>query len=170
MRRAFVKTLAVAVLVVISATVAKHDASAQSAKTLLKDPDQARLFNEVSNKLVCQCGCQMVLKVCNHQNCPSALPMRREIERQIGAEMEPSTIVASFQAEYGLKVLSSPPMEGINLAAWIMPGFVGIIGLLLVLHFAGHWAARRKLAIIDSPEVDDDMRRRIEDELKEMRR
>lgn len=147
-----------------------RDALAQSAKTQLTDPDQAHLFNDISDRLVCQCGCQMVLKVCNHQNCPSAIPMRREIERKIVGGVPADSIVASFREEHGLKVLSSPPAEGINLAVWIMPGFAGIIGLLLIIHFAGHWAARRKLAAADSPEIDDDIRRRIEEDLKDMRK
>ena len=54
----------------------------QSAKTQLEDPVLATRFNEISDKLVCQCSCQMILRVCNHINCPSAVPMRAEIEKR----------------------------------------------------------------------------------------
>jgi len=163
-----VRTIALSVLVCAAAT----PAGAQSAKTLLTDPVQAQLFNDVSDRLVCQCGCQMILRVCNHQNCPSGIPMRREIERQIEAGTSEDEIVQSFVDESGLKILSSPPVEGFNLAAWIMPGFALLIGLLVVVHFAGNWANRRRSTAGDGPvpEIDPDMKERIERELEAMER
>jgi len=64
--------------------------------------------------------------------------------------------------------LSSPPASGLNLAAWVMPGFVLGMGLLAAWYFAGRWATKRKLAIAraTAPSVDPALRARIEDELK----
>jgi len=148
--------------------VSAVDASAQSAKTTLRDPAQAKRFNAISDRLVCQCGCNMVLRVCNHQNCPSAIPMRHEIEKQIGEGQDNDAIVASFVAKDGLKVLSTPPAEGFDLAAWVMPGFALVIGLFAAWYFAARWAGKRKLAVAgaNAAAVDPALRARIEDELK----
>ena len=105
-------------------------AFAQSAKTTLTDPVLADRFNEISDRLICQCGCNMILRVCNHVNCPSGIPMRQEIERKLLAGAPDDSIVAGFVSEHGLVVLSSPPVEGVNLAAWVMPGFALLLGAL----------------------------------------
>lgn len=147
---------------------ASSPAFAQSAKTTLRDPVQAKRFNEISDRLVCQCGCNMVLRVCNHQNCPSAVPMRHEIEKQIGEGKDDDTIVAGFVTESGIKVLSTPPAEGLNLAAWVMPGFALGVGLFAAWYVAVRWAAKRKLAVAgaSAAAIDPTLRARIEDELK----
>jgi len=140
---------------------------AQSAKTQLSDPDLARRFNEVSEKLVCQCGCNEQLSVCSMQNCGSATPMRHEIERELQAGKSNDEIVQHFVDEDGLKVLSSPPAEGINLAAWVMPGFALLVGLLVVFYMAAQWAAKRRLAAAtgSTATIDPEIRKRIEEEL-----
>lgn len=110
----------------------------------------------------------MVLRVCNHQNCPSAIPLRHSIEAQIGEGKDDDTIVAGFVAEHGIKVLSSPPAQGLNLAAWVMPGFALGVGLFAAWYFAARWAAKRKLAMASASAaaMDPALRARIEDELR----
>jgi cytochrome c-type biogenesis protein CcmH/NrfF len=159
------------ILLLLVASIVVSPASfalAQSAKTTLRDPVQAKRFNEISDRLVCQCGCNMVLRVCNHQNCPSAIPMRHSIEAQIGEGKDDDAIVAGFVAEHGTKVLSSPPAEGLNLAAWVMPGFALGVGLFAAWYFAVRWAAKRKLAVAGASvaAMDPALRARIEDELR----
>jgi cytochrome c-type biogenesis protein CcmH/NrfF len=152
--------------VTLVALFAASRAFAQSAKTELKDPALATRFNEVSDHLVCQCGCQMILRVCNHQNCPSAIPMRHEIETQLQAGNDNDKIIASFVAEHGLKVLSEPPATGFNLAAYVMPGFGLLIGLFIVGTLASRWASKRRIATAPAAPVDPELRERIENELK----
>jgi cytochrome c-type biogenesis protein CcmH/NrfF len=142
---------------------------AQSAKSSLKDPEQAAMFNRISDKLVCQCGCGEVLRVCNHFECPSAIPMRKKIEEQIVAGMSEQDIIAGFVSEYGKVVLASPPAEGIDLAAWVMPGFAVIIGLFLLLYIASDWVAKKKIKpAVETVPVDPSVVERIENELKGM--
>lgn len=138
----------------------------QSAKTQLADPALATRFNDISDRLVCQCSCQMILRVCNHINCPSAVPMRNEIEKQLLEGKDDETIVTSFVAEYGQVVLSSPPATGFNLAAWVMPGFGLLVGLFIVFMMATRWAARRRIATAPAGPVDVELKQRIENELK----
>ncbi len=160
--------LARSAVVALVMTLLGGVALAQSAKSTLTDPAQAERFNDISDRLVCQCSCNMVLRVCNHVNCPSGIPMRQSIERQILDGKDDDTIVASFVEEYGVKVLSSPPAQGLNLAAWVMPGFALGVGLFAAWYVAARWATKRKLAMASrSPEsMDAALRARIEDELK----
>lgn len=138
----------------------------QSAKTQLEDPVLAQRFNDISDRLVCQCSCQMILRVCNHINCPSAVPMRHEIEKLLLEGKDDEAIVASFVTEYGQVVLSSPPATGFNLAAYVMPGFGLLIGLFIVFMLATRWAQQRKIAAAPAAPVDVDLKQRIENELK----
>ena len=142
----------------------------QSAKSNLTDPAQAERFNSISDRLVCQCGCNMILRVCNHFECPSALPMRAEIEEKILAGESDGDIVDGFVAQYGKVVMSTPPAEGINLAAWVMPGFAILLGLFIVVYFAADMLAKRKVrpATATAPSPDPAMLARIEAELKKM--
>ncbi|HEU4930241.1 MAG TPA: cytochrome c-type biogenesis protein [Candidatus Krumholzibacteria bacterium] len=155
-------------LLVVFQVVLASTSFAQSAKTTLRDPEQAKRFNEISDRLICQCGCNMVLRVCNHQNCPSAIPMRHEIEKQILEGKDDDAIVAHFVEETGTKVLSAPPARGLNLAAWVMPGFALGVGLFAAWYFAARWASKRRLAAVSAKPsvVDAVLRDRIEKELK----
>lgn len=141
---------------------------AQSAKTTLEDPVLATRFNEVSDRLVCQCSCQMILRVCNHVNCPSAVPMRQSIEKQLLEGKTDDEIVQGFVDEMGMKVLSSPPADGFNLTAWVMPGFALLIGLFIVGYVASRWAVKRKLATASAgpSSVDPELQKRIEEEIR----
>jgi len=155
----------------ILAVAAPPTARAQSAKSSLQDPAQATRFNAISDRLVCQCGCSMILRQCNHFECPSAIPMRKKIEKQILAGKSDDEIVAGFVDEYGQVVLSAPPAEGINLAAWVMPGFAILIGLFLIWYFIADWAAKKKVKrVAGVPTVDPQIASRIEAELEGMKK
>lgn len=166
-RKTPIVVLTAAILLLLASAVLTAS-WAQSAKTQLTDPDLARRFNKVSERLVCQCGCSEQLSVCSMQNCGSATPMRQEIERELVAGKSDDEIVQHFVDEEGLKVLSAPPAEGVNLAAWVMPGFALLVGLLFVSYMAARWAAKRRLAAAtgSTAAVDPEIRKRIEEELK----
>jgi cytochrome c-type biogenesis protein CcmH/NrfF len=142
---------------------------AQSAKSSLEDPVQAARFNSVSNGLVCQCGCNMILRVCNHFECPSAIPMRELIEEKILAGATDDVIITGFAEEYGMVVLATPPPKGINLAAWVMPGFAVLIGLFFVLYFVSSWLTKNRVKpAVAAASLDPEVTSRIEAELKAM--
>ncbi|MCZ6766242.1 MAG: cytochrome c-type biogenesis protein CcmH [bacterium] len=144
-------------------------AVAQSAKTQIEDPVLATRFNAISDRLVCRCGCNMILRVCNHFECPSAVPMRASIDEQLLTGNDDDTIVQSFVDEYGMVVLSAPPTSGVNLAAWVMPGFAILVGFFLVFYFVSDWLAKRKAKPAARKQAIDPLAAaRIEDELKSM--
>ncbi|MFN0152000.1 MAG: cytochrome c-type biogenesis protein CcmH [bacterium] len=123
-RRALVAAMCVAAIALFVAARAE----AQSAQTSLTDRGQVYLFREVSEALVCQCGCNMILYVCNHVNCPSAYPFRDSIEVMIQAGKTKEQIVAKFVADHGEVVLSAPTTDGFNLAAWVTPFVMLVLG------------------------------------------
>jgi cytochrome c-type biogenesis protein CcmH len=167
MKKMAARALALAFLVTLT-LFASDSLFAQSAKTMLKDPVLATRFNKISDRLTCQCGCQQGLRVCSHVNCPSATPMRHDIETKLTAGDTDDAIVASFVAQYGDKALSEPPTTGFNLAAYVMPGFGLLIGLFIVAVFASRWSTKRRLAAATATAapVDPELKARIEKELK----
>ncbi|MBI1869597.1 MAG: cytochrome c-type biogenesis protein CcmH [Chlamydiae bacterium] len=145
---------------------ARDDGLAGLAQTDLQNPSKITIFKSVSEKLVCQCGCFMMLSVCNHENCPSAIPMRKIIEEEIEKGSSESVIIQKFIDQYGIKVLSSPPAHGFNLTAWIMPGLVMMIGLVVVFFFLRR-VRKKSFGLPPFSTVDSSMNDRIEKELKE---
>jgi cytochrome c-type biogenesis protein CcmH/NrfF len=137
---------------------------AGSAQTNLEYAKQISIFKSVSGKLVCQCNCLMILSVCNHENCPSGIPMRKQIESRIQQGWTEDQIIQEFVEKEGVKILSAPPARGFHLAAWIIPGMVALIGLLIIFF------SLKKLRKNSSEQIhtsrNPDMDERIEQELK----
>ena len=99
--------------------------------------------DQVSQEIMCQCGCTMVLNTCE---CGTAEQMRGEIKTMLGEGKSPAQVVSFYVGKYGDKVLSAPAKQGFNWSAYITP-FVGILaaggGITLVLR---QWVFRsRKL-------------------------
>ena len=103
------------------------------------DEAEQPTLKSVSNKLVCQCDCNMILYVCNHVNCPSAIPMRKVITQKLDAGVPEEQIIADFVAQYGQQVLSAPPARGFNLNAYIIPFILLFIGLLIIVLTLRRW-------------------------------
>lgn len=101
--------------------------------------DDSPTLKSVSDKLVCQCGCNMILSVCNHINCPSAIPMRNEITQKLEAGIPEAEIIADFVKQYGQQVLSAPPAQGFNLNAYIIPFVLLAAGLLILIFTLRRW-------------------------------
>jgi cytochrome c-type biogenesis protein CcmH len=142
-------------------------------------PTPQTTLDEVSEKLSCRCGCNLVLNRCNHVQCGSALPMRARINKEIAEGKTRDEIIAGFVRDMGEEVLAVPPTSGFNWNAWIMPFVVLFIGGILVI-LALRFMMRRRLieavapasgesaASSAAPEVKASaMGDRIEKELKE---
>ena len=110
-----------------------------SAKTALTG-ELADRFNAISDRLVCQCNCRMILGVCNHQNCPSGIPRRQEIETKLQQGAGDAAIVEGFVSRMGPIALSAPPAKGGYLLAWILPGCLLLAGAILI----ATWLAKQK--------------------------
>ena len=91
---------------------------------------------EVEEALTCQCGCGLTVHACNHLQCPSGEPMKKEIAERLGRGEDKDTILAAFRARYGEKVLSAPTFRGFNWLAWITPFaavLLGGVGLVVAI-------------------------------------
>ena len=88
---------------------------------------------DISNELVCQCGCGLVLENCNHSDCGVGIPMRELINEKIAAGETKEQIVGYFVDKYGEIVLAAPPKKGFNLTVWVLPFASIIVGAGIVV-------------------------------------
>ncbi len=129
----------------------------------------ALTVEEVSEYLMCQCGCNLTVKNCNHTGCPSATPMRAEIKRLIELGKGRDEIIAVFVSRYGETVRAVPTKSGFNITAWALP-FLSIIGggiiisILLKAWVAGGKDKEKAHISQDESEYD----RQIEEDLKKI--
>ncbi|MGQ9629056.1 MAG: cytochrome c-type biogenesis protein [bacterium] len=110
----------------------------------LAGADLAITLEEVSNELVCQCGCGLVLNNCNHADCGVAIPMRKIIAEKIARGEDKERIVAHFVAQYGEVVLAAPVKRGFNLTAWVLPGVGIAVGGGVIAVVIVEWTRRRR--------------------------
>jgi len=133
----------------------------------------------VEEALTCQCGCGLTVHSCNHLQCNSATPLKREIAEQIASGQTEEQILEYFEHKYGEKILSAPGTSGFNLTAWVVP-YLGIgLGGLLIGVVLARW--RRGSTPVPSGEHsapshppappgtadNQDLRARLERELEE---
>ncbi|MBI1941104.1 MAG: cytochrome c-type biogenesis protein CcmH [Acidobacteria bacterium] len=126
-------------------------------------------LKSVGEHVVCQCGCNYGLNYCLHNNCSSDEELSAFIEKGISEGKDQPTILKDLVDRYGMKVLAAPPAEGFNLAAWILPGLVLVVGLVAVM------LALRRLrkpsvgaAAAPAPPVDPELLAAIEQEMKQV--
>ena len=86
-------------------------------------------------------------------------------------------IIAFYRHKYGEKVLSAPTAEGFNLLAWTMPFIALVLGGGLMVLVVGRWRSNSPSPSAPSGSkpngepspFDAELRRRLENELKERR-
>jgi cytochrome c-type biogenesis protein CcmH len=89
---------------------------------------------EIEESLTCQCGCGLTVHSCNHIQCGSGEPIKKEISERLGRGESKEQILAAFTQKFGEKVLSSPTFAGFNWLAWVTPfAAVLVAGTFLAL-------------------------------------
>ena len=101
--------------------------------------------------MMCMCNCGQILTQCNHVGCTVSSAMLKELDQRVGGDSSDDLLLQSFVQEYGPKVLASPPAQGFNLLAWIIPGLAFGMGLALVVVVIRHWRRRFELAPAGGP-------------------
>lgn len=130
---------------------------------------------QVSEGLTCQCGCGLTVANCNMPTCGFSVPIRAEIDGMIRKGMSRAQILAFYRHKYGEKVLSAPTAEGFNLLAWTMPFIALVLGAGLMALAVRRWRSNPPSAPSDlkpasePSSFDPELRRRLENELKERR-
>jgi len=135
---------------------------------LVASPVLAATQQEVEEALSCQCGCGLTVHACNHLQCPSGEPMKKEIGERLARGEDTETILAAFRTRYGEKVLSSPTFRGFNWLAWITPFAAVLIGAFGVTVVIRRWA--RAPVPAAHPSADDELRQRLARELADLDR
>jgi cytochrome c-type biogenesis protein CcmH/NrfF len=124
---------------------------------------------EVEESLTCQCGCGLTVHSCNHLQCGSGEPMKKEIAERLARGEDTDTILAAFRTRYGEKVLSAPTFRGFNWVAWVTPFLavlLGAVGLVLVIRRNARAPAAPAAGA--PPTTDERLRRQLERELAEL--
>ncbi|MGB8414254.1 MAG: cytochrome c-type biogenesis protein CcmH [Candidatus Binatus sp.] len=132
---------------------------------------------EVAEGLTCQCGCGLTVANCNMPTCGFSVPIRAEIDAMIRKGMSRAQILAFYRHKYGEKILSAPTAEGFNLLAWTMPFIALVLGGGLMVLVVGRWRSNSPLPSAppgskpagEPSSFDPELRRRLENELKERR-
>jgi cytochrome c-type biogenesis protein CcmH/NrfF len=148
-------------------------AVAALAVLLVAAPVGAASQQEIEEALTCQCGCGLTVHSCNHLQCPSGEPIKKEIAERLARGEDKATILAAFRERYGEKVLSSPTFRGFNWLAWIMPFAAVAAGGLGVALVIRRWVRTAPRPQTPSPAPlagDDELRRRLERELARLDR
>ena len=125
--------------------------------------------SDISKKLVCQCGCTMVLSDCSHEVCISRETMTASIEQKIAQGQSEEQIIQSFVAQYGDQVLSAPTKQGFNLIVWVLPFGALLFGGGVVYAALRAWVRQGRAPIDNGAEPaeegDEEYEQRLEKEL-----
>ncbi len=126
---------------------------------------------DISQELICQCGCTLTVANCTHIECMSRDAMVTAIKDKLDQGQSEEAIIQFFVAQYGEQVLASPPKQGFNLVVWILP-FAGILGGIIIIYIAiKKWVKQGKRPQSSTPtkddESDEEYRKRLEKELSD---
>ncbi len=121
---------------------------------------------EIEESLTCQCGCGLTVHACNHLQCPSGIPLKKEIGEQLALGKTRPEVLAYFSGKYGEKILSAPTTTGFNVIAWIMPFAVVLIAAALIVIFTRRWRRPPAAVAPPAPDVDPEWRARLDADLK----
>ncbi len=132
---------------------------------------QADTFGDVSDKLLCMCGCNSLLESCIHAECVVRDSMTTTIRLMLDDGNSTDDIVQYFVDDYGESVLSAPTKSGFNLMAWITPFVAIAVGAIIVVVVIKKWVRRgeeTEAEIASTIEIDgddDEYQRRFQQEL-----
>ena len=124
---------------------------------------------EVAKGLACLCG-DCPRRPLDECACGWADRKRSRIAEALEAGQDKETIVAGFVAEFGQEAYVTPPAEGFNLTAWIMPIVVPLLGAIAVRLVLRNWSRKRvapAASQVPDTKPDDPYRLRLEQELRE---
>jgi cytochrome c-type biogenesis protein CcmH len=155
MKRNFLILLALAVLAL--AWVGRA-----SAQTPLPSDDEV---NAIAKQLFCPVCENTPLDVCATQACAQ---WRELIRKQLSEGWSADQIKEYFATQYGVRVLSEPPRQGLNWLIYIIPPALMLLGVYILFRAL---QSMRKPAALDAVEAEevstqDEYLRRVEEELK----
>ncbi len=126
--------------------------------------DASARFDNLSHRMMCQCGCAQLLGECDHLGCPSRDPEEAELRTMIAGGSSDQQIFDAFVAKYGAVVLAAPTTHGFDLVAWIAPFAVLAAATLGVFLLVRRWTVSQTAAgpALDAATMDPAERERRE--------
>ncbi|HEY64626.1 MAG TPA: hypothetical protein G4O02_08645 [Caldilineae bacterium] len=122
--------------------------------------------NRIAKKLYCPVCPNTPLDVCETQACED---WREQIRDMLAEGYDDQAIIDYFVAQYGVRVLASPPRRGFTALVWVLP-FVGLLagGWLLVGVFRrrGVTSASSTVWHEELPTVPPEYLARLEDDVR----
>lgn len=91
------------------------------------------------HNLICTCGCGQILLECNHVGCTVSTQEEAELHNALARGDSDQLILQNFVQKYGPTVLAAPPESGFNLVAWIAPGLVFLLAMLITALVIRKW-------------------------------
>ncbi len=128
------------------------------------ESDEQPTLAELEKKFICP-TCQTTLEL---SNAPVAERMRDFIQQRLAAGDSEEEIEEALVAQFGEAVLASPPKEGFNLLAWVLPLAGGAIAVAAVAVALRRWSRARPEtapATAGAP-LDPELERRVDDALR----
>src|SRR6185437_5445504 len=148
---------ALAFAIVLTPPLHAQDSSSPHAKAL-------------NDRIMCMCGgCSDAAGKCTHSGgtfagpCATAQKEMKEVSDRVSSGQSDDLVLQSFVQEYGPTVLISPPAEGFNLWAWLMPIIVPLAGIALALFFITRW--RKRVTAAPPPRISPDLLARAQQDL-----
>ncbi|MBI3583593.1 MAG: cytochrome c-type biogenesis protein CcmH [Nitrospinae bacterium] len=140
-----------------------------SVSAISIDEKYKPLYDDLSDKFMCLCGCGSTIKTCPMEECGFAIPFRKELYDRIQKGETKEQIINYFVGKHGQKILSAPTKKGFNLTAWITPFAAIIIVGLLMKKIMDKWTARQKLEDRSQKTegVEDKYKKMLKKELEE---
>ena len=126
----------------------------------LAAPAMSLTVVEVAREVRCP-TCNTPLDV---SNSPAAERMKIFIAQRIEGGDDKQEIIDALVVEFGRGVLTTPPKEGFDLVAWIVPIALVVGGLAAIPFVTRSWARRRRDDL--APEISAEDAARLEDELR----
>jgi cytochrome c-type biogenesis protein CcmH/NrfF len=102
--------------------------------------DASARMENLSHRLMCQCGCAQLLGECDHVGCPDRDTELGELSAAVAAGKSDEEILDGFVAKYGAVVRAAPTTHGFDLVAWIAPFAVFAAALLGTILLIRRWS------------------------------
>src|SRR3989338_1397479 len=140
-----------------------------SASAVTIDEKYKPLYEKVSDKFMCLCGCGSTIKTCPMEKCGFAVPFKEEMVGRIQMGETEEQIINYFVGKHGQQILSAPTKKGFNLIAWITPFAAIVVVGFLIKKIINKWAAGQKTEDRSqkTEEVEDKYKKILNKELEE---
>jgi cytochrome c-type biogenesis protein CcmH len=116
---------------------------------------------DVEDEVMCvECGTAL-----NVSTSPVADQERAFIRRQIALGKDKAEVKAALVDEFGPGVLADPPHEGFDLAAYLVPALLVLLGVLGIAVAARRWRRRAPAAATAAAPLADEDQQRLDAEL-----